>query len=193
MRSHAYWVTKHAMELSVFADEPVLLVIAAGLHDIGIPYCSGRKIVESEIESSCPERRAELVKQAKEYRIEHMVKGAKVALKVLGDMRMSNEATSYIYEMILEHDVWKIDPQFDYSKDQSLLVEADTLWCFCKDGLERDRQRAIDNGLEPMSLQAQFEHNKKHFFHKIQYGKDIFERYEKLIYYEQDTRYLSGN
>ena len=181
--SHAYYVTKHAIRLSSLAEKPVLLIWAAMLHDIGNAFAVKRKIVESEIDQAKGSlEKYMLKKEAIEFREEHMLKGAIESKKILEHLGATEKECTIVLDMILYHDTWKFRPEFEYTHDQSLLIEADACWMLSPKGIEIDIERAINNNLKPMAIKDQFLYNYDKIINKINYSKDIVEEYRKIIF-----------
>jgi len=187
MRSHSSVVMRNAIELSGYADDPISLILAAQMHDIGIPYTKGRKIVESEIAQAYGDKRIELERLAIEYRMEHMALGVEMAKEVLIDLRIDEGVIDRTLDLIKYHDMWKLNKHYMYSNDGLLLCDADVLWVWSSEGIDRDIERATENGLEVLTRKEQFEYNKSQFYWRLSsHGKIIFKRYEALVYEEKD-------
>jgi len=138
-----------------------VVLYCALFHDIGIPYCSGRKIVESEIaKESCPDKKEWLGRQAHNFRIEHMMVGAQKAREILTAMRETKDVIDKVCYLISVHDMWKIDKEFSYPFDGD----------------------DIGNGIPIMTKRRQFDWNYKLIKDRINFGQDIADRYREICY-----------
>jgi len=182
MKSHAYVVVKHAIELSDHTDKPVELVVAALIHDLGNTYCSLRKIVESELDGDNT-----VVKQQLSWgqRVEHEKWSVEKGIPFLEALRMSSGFIVSVVKLIINHDDHKVTGIHPTGINALLLRECDVLWMLSPDGIQRDIDRAIENGYEVKTPEEQWNYNFDKVGDLIVYGKYIAEGYRKQMFEKQ--------
>ena len=185
---HTDYVIYFAKQLSraeqLEAKNHIILIISAILHDIGNCNCILPKIVESDVI-----REPSLKQGAIDCRIEHMVQGFKIANNILHSFRLNNTKLlsrnqhNEILRLVKNHDNYKLI-KYDYKapvytdKLMLMLNEADILWMFTKEGIEKDIQRG--SGFSP---EEQLTHNYRIVNKKIQSkkGKKILHKLIKKL------------
>ena len=152
-KCHTYHVLHNVLKLLEHSNEPEVLVLAALFHDIGNGKCKAKKVVESESSD---------VLDGYAQRIEHQYWSMLDTIEILGKIGFTSDTIIKVVKLVGVHDLRKCKIGHTIKdKEEQLLNEADAAWMFSEDGITRDIERAIENGVEPMSREDQLKWNKK--------------------------------
>ncbi len=142
-------------------DEDILIP-AAYLHDIGWYLALPKELKNKKID----------IEELRKYFPLHMEKGAELSKKILNELKYPKEKTERISHLISIHDM----PEKIKEKDEILLMEADRLDRFGKEGLERIRG-IFSSEKMVRSMMKSYEEQAENWF-RTKTGK---ESYEKLL------------